>query len=627
MDRKLNSKKYFSIGILVVLLSLGNVEIYANTNSQQQNPSLKYTYEKIPEIPKNVNFDLNILFLGFEETRINLPKLQTNLPKWTGIIDRVSRNKFSYSNISSLKFFQNFTISYTFEFAEKSVVEQYAEYIENQVTDLPPNYSEHQWVNYIPSVPTENYFRNNIILGSKPTLLLIDTYTYDPINFIPHFYYQPMWGRQYTHGNPASYEIAGGGKESRFVWLDLSAGPANYSQDIGTPNSLGANNETITPIWDYETSDNSRLTSDISKYIKSAIEFKFLPSFGQTPLTPDEVIKFEYVKINIGNPSTDYYDKLDNEYILREYKQFNPMINWDYEILDWVWNEDSRFEDLMYDQLDSHEQVLKISRNTHIFLKAYSDRVFSKSTPKTNIIPIFLIGLPKGYIFFEEAWNLKFQAASYDDGESSPTYIIMGANDFNYQTEMVVGESRSTIITMHEIGHFLGLLHPFDAMIWKDIGGNAVPIQAQNWLWDFTYTQMSYLGAYPELSKMDIDTLMRGEIIEYLDNLIFDLEEDLPKLDKYQNSEQLFEYFNSAVNSIGSSLVEYQSYETLNNYNISLSYVFDGINALDNFTKLYNDLESDNDWTFQSDTVILFSAIGMIGIFATYIFILKKRKY
>jgi hypothetical protein len=293
--------------------------------------------------------------------------------------------------------------------------------------------------------------------------------------------------------------------------------------------------------------------------------------------------------------------------------------------LDWEWNEDPRFEAFMYDQLDSFENVLEITDITHVYLQAYTDKIFTKSDENTEIVPIFLFGLPDDYLFYDDSFGFPFQGASYDDNKRSATYIIMAANDFNYDTKMAIGESRSTIITMHEIGHHLGLLHPFDAMVWIGTQGNSIPVLAQNWLWDFTYTQMSYLGAYPEIAKMDIDTLMRGEIIIYLEKIIDKLETNYQLLQN-RTSIELVNQYNYVVESVSTSIQEYQDYSTIDNYNISLSLVFDGFQGLDNFTSLYSQLEDKENFLTSNINIGLIVGSTVALFFGIYVYLIKRRK-
>ena len=61
-----------------------------------------------------------------------------------------------------------------------------------------------------------------------------------------------------------------------------------------------------------------------------------------------------------------------------------------------------------------------------------------------------------------------------------------------------------TFVMMHEGGHGLGLSHPHDGWSWI-LGYNYL-----DWLWDLSYSQMTYAAHLNEVSYLDTQTLQRG---------------------------------------------------------------------------------------------------------------------
>lgn len=87
----------------------------------------------------------------------------------------------------------------------------------------------------------------------------------------------------------------------------------------------------------------------------------------------------------------------------------------------------------------------------------------------------------------------------------NPTNIVLDINIY---------EDRSfglTFVTMHEAGHAFGLSHPHDGFSWIEYQNTGYG-EIFDWLWDLSYTQMTYAHHYKEISIMDLSTYYRGVI-------------------------------------------------------------------------------------------------------------------
>ncbi|RMG22108.1 MAG: hypothetical protein D6732_26185 [Methanobacteriota archaeon] len=106
--------------------------------------------------------------------------------------------------------------------------------------------------------------------------------------------------------------------------------------------------------------------------------------------------------------------------------------------------------------------------------------------------------------------NFNFSAHVYQD-----YYWVFenpNLNPVNLTYEITTFEDRSfglTFVTMHEMGHAFGLSHPHDGFSWIDFNntGNG---EFLDWLWDMSYSQMTYAHHYREISIMDKFTYFRG---------------------------------------------------------------------------------------------------------------------
>ncbi len=77
-----------------------------------------------------------------------------------------------------------------------------------------------------------------------------------------------------------------------------------------------------------------------------------------------------------------------------------------------------------------------------------------------------------------------------------------------YYSDMSYG---LTVLTMHEIGHAIGLSHPHDGWSWLQYYETGFG-EFVDWQWDMSYTQMTYAADHREISFMDIQTYHRGII-------------------------------------------------------------------------------------------------------------------
>lgn len=357
----------------------------------------------IPSIPNSVNYDVDIVFLGINESQI-INSFVDRLPQWYAPVDTMEYLLSNYKKEYDL----NFTLSYHLHFLNPEKAKDYRTYLcANSAEDRSPWFiqPEQPTARYIHSDLAENYLSQNVVVSSNPTLIIIDTYSFDPVGHTPYYYnasYNEL-DEQFagSASNPipwaSTYQIAGGGADSRLLWLDLSAGSTVY-HSYGASTVGEVNDSSIPPIWSYDNNASSKFTDDLTKYVATALETRLLPSYGYLPwhIAVYEEMKFEMLLVDLDPSNFDFLSKINGDYIVAEYQRVNPFINWTYSLSEWEWASDPGFVYNLETYTDHTSKIYSLPE-----ILAYLDsnyrNIFNSSSSDTQIIPIFLFALPSGY--------------------------------------------------------------------------------------------------------------------------------------------------------------------------------------------------------------------------------------
>lgn len=434
-------RKITSIFLLLICVILINVDLsiylldYEFIDSTRHNSDLhskdlinsaSYKLESnkftIPDIPQLFEYDINLIFLGINNTILNESSLVNNLPQWYAPIDEM---QYWFDN--KIVFDINFSLRYHPYYLDQEVVQNYRDFLyNNSKEDLAPCFIQPEYTkaHYIHSSLVEEYLTQNIIIDQVPTLIIIDTYSFDPSNHTPYYYnstYNELDAefRGYL-SNPvpwgSTYQIAGGAKNSRLLWLDLSAGPTFYAGYSFESTEGEVSNVTIPPIWTYEglIDAKSKLTQDLVIYVTKAIETRILPSYTYIPPSPTKEVKFEMIMIDFDPSDYDYFSSINGSYIISEYQRINPLINWTYSISNWDWESDDDFIQIINTIFDNSTNVFYIQEFLSYFDDKFKD-LFNASTLEKLIIPIILFTYPSHYRF-EPDWG-GFTKTIYDEDE------------------------------------------------------------------------------------------------------------------------------------------------------------------------------------------------------------------
>lgn len=139
-----------------------------------------------------------------------------------------------------------------------------------------------------------------------------------------------------------------------------------------------------------------------------------------------------------------------------------------------------------------------------------------------------------------------------------------------------------TFVSMHEIGHGLGLSHPHDGYTWGEGAFLSKKGYFRYWLWDMTNTQMTYADQPHEISKMDVDSMQRASITgysEYIDETVYEILTTLADNHTFipypiqSRLQKTNEYLDDAR-------VSFTAYDDSDNYNKSLTHMMNAVDQI-----------------------------------------------
>ncbi|MFW9863680.1 MAG: M66 family metalloprotease [Candidatus Thorarchaeota archaeon] len=716
------------LGILFMFLLVSSWTAIPASGEQQTPTGIGL---ELPDFPTIFDYEITLIFLGINETRVDEASLIERLPAWYGPVDGM---------FWSSEYDEAFNIDYNILFADLESVIEFRTFIEEySVEDRAPSYlqPEHPRARYISSSEAENYLTSEVSSENTATLIIIDTYTQNPAEHIP-YYYNSTFNEldaelQGFTSTPipwcSTYQIAGGGEDSRLLWLDLSAGPTVY-HGFGASPAGGV--EYIKPIWEYEFLDdpNAALEDDLVEYITHAVEMRFIPSIGTKAGLAYEEVKLDVLLVDIADTTFQFEEMLNCEYIISEYKRVLPMIEWTYSVTECDWQADSSFSTAMNDAMNEDDMIF----DPGVILR-YLDANYASFTEETTkdklVIPIFLFLMPEGwtsypdwggfaklmagefaYIYGKQGLesvnpeyaaqqvmsilNLEIENNTYfitggnlgtqrtrisasltvhDGAVSVYTLDEYGFNQYNNslpfadllaeplsditnasgnvvsKMEMRIlgnyylviennGDTNATIDLevemtfdnfvgytwkiMHEIGHALGLNHPHEGYSYAnyDHPDTSAGIYL-DWLWDMSYSQISYANQAPTISQMDLDTLQREIVPRIWNDSVFKFNEIVTGAEESLGDipDDVLDRLIIAADLFNRSVEYYEDSSNLNNYNQSLRAAFEMWTALKTASILLN----------ANLNEILFGALGIsmgivLVITVPVVFSLKKRR-
>ena len=282
-----------------------------------------------PDVPqpgspilKDMPLQVNIIFMGIPESLIDINAISEELPKTYGQIQRQK-----HYMLDQFVIFNEFDISYDFSFSPASFADSYAAFVQNNHReDIAPWWLQEKGVAtswYVDVAKAQSWVTTNAPFKFDVgyTLIIVDTFHTNP-KIKTYYFYNASRPDLDVGRDPAPesnmFSIAFGGS-SRYLLLDLTAGPSNY-QD--TPN--------LKLIVDYTESELDQLNKDLAFYIQSAVELRFTPSYLYTPLYRPSY--FVNMTIFSKDPSFSYARYFSKQRMLDEFHEFLPFSTFSGEV-------------------------------------------------------------------------------------------------------------------------------------------------------------------------------------------------------------------------------------------------------------------------------------------------------
>jgi hypothetical protein len=480
---------FVSITLLLVapLSRFNSSRVYADSSSYPKPAHLG------TPVLTNMPLQINVLLLGVPQNLVDEQRVQSQLEKWYTQIDRAR-----YVATGKMEMYANFSLKYNFVFVTPTLANAYAQFLSNRhLEDLSPpglrQYTPSAW--YVNAYLAESWLRNNLTIPSEGyTLIVIDTSHTSP-SISNYYFYDGTLPDPDTHLTPkqftSSYMIGyGGDAPNRFLFLDLNAGPTCYFIPINCPNDAD-----VRPINAYDfahSSDVGAFNDDLGRYIRNAVDLRFVPSPLYRPVYRDSF----YLNVTIfsGDPTIQYSNYLNMTHVLTVFHALIPLSNFTGGVHEVPIQKDPGLYATVQSATNGDGR-LNGSKVESYFLQNYGHYVAASGT--TKVLPIFILG---GYLFSQ----FFGEAASTSDGNFG--FVMEGIN----QTILARGDGL-TYVSIHETSHALGLPHPHDGFDWT-LYRNGIGIPAGNlpgelvfWAYDYSGSMTTYAidNIFPDQMNYD----------------------------------------------------------------------------------------------------------------------------
>ncbi len=505
---------FISLFFVIIFFKLNNLFICDNTIDYTADPNLERAQSEIiltnPLEPFYIesSIPINIIFIGFDSVYINTSYINNSLedlikPTYREIID--DEIKSSYMGAI-------YNLEYNYYFSDGTSLElDFANYLTSIETDILPPY---QLLKYNPTATTakeysavdaitwldnniNNYFSE---INNSYCFYLIDLYTH---GLIQDYHYYSIVFEDTTIGSPSIIEytiLYGGEIPNRGVFLDLSAGPI-YHYDfipIEDPMIDGVSPEEIPPIWEYSFPlDKDALNNEFIEYIRDLSNYIFLPCYVYEPMIYEEknnirIVIFDNTTGNLFSSNPNNY--IDKNLVKSCIEELIPNSQWDVSIhTESIYNF-PELERLIMEVKNSSIIQSRIYENITAYLKNF----YNELGIFEDTIPVFMFALPENII----------DARLGITGVSLFERVIV--IDGGYDSEILTDH---TNLIVHEVGHEIGLLHPFN---YYTIDKDNMENLHVDFLFNFISTPMSYLHSDTSYSTFDRDAIARAHSFKYI---------------------------------------------------------------------------------------------------------------
>jgi len=353
---------------------------------QRSQTVLGTSLSDFPDVPQpgspiltDIPLQVNLIFMGIPESLIDISEITEELPK---TYSQIQREK--HFMLDQFVIFNEFNIEYDFSFSPANFANSYAAFIQNNHReDIAPWWLQEKGVAkswYIDVARAQSWVTSNAPFKFDVgyTLVIVDTFHTNPK--IENYYFYNASRPDLDIGrDPAPernmFSIAFGGS-SRYLVLDLTAGPSNYRD---TPN--------IKLIVEYAENEVGQLNKDLAFYIQSAVELRFIPSYLYTPLYRPSY--FVNVTIFSKDPSFSYARYFNKQRMLDEFHEFLPFSTFSGEVREIPAEDDEE----LFQVIDQATDQYGVMNYTIVLDYLMANRgEYIASHGDDYVIPVFVFG-------------------------------------------------------------------------------------------------------------------------------------------------------------------------------------------------------------------------------------------
>jgi len=310
--------------------------------------------------------------------------------------------------------------------------------------------------------------------------------------------------------------MIGWGGQQRFYYVDLSAGsvPHDYSftdhipiQEFGLKRVSGFGPKTIK---EYKRTTET-ITNYVADYVSEAVRNLFVPSYVYYPTLSKKYSIQIFLFSEIDRLSKDNYAELLNTDIVKSaFRDLIPSASWDVQVTFRYLREDAGIKKA-FESSKIFEQQREVYDKERLLYRYFDERIiyyhlqqnmatYVEKKDDVVILPAFVLLISQGGSIVT-SWKNDIRGGLRATIEPERFPRTFGAASYG---DMVIGvQSERTIyswgggltqLVIHELGHSVGLMHPFS------YGSTQ----------DYVPSAMSYSTYEYGFSQFDKDALARG---------------------------------------------------------------------------------------------------------------------
>ncbi|MFW9856389.1 MAG: hypothetical protein ACFFFG_15155 [Candidatus Thorarchaeota archaeon] len=457
----------------------------------------------INSFPSSLVYDINLVFIGMNESHMNVSSLVDSLPR----ISQISR----YVPLSYLfETFINYSINYHVFFMEPALAIDLSDAI-TKIGDYGftlemglywsgrTNITQYRRLQ-VPS--TRDFLSNNLntyrttsgyspaILSTSPTIFFTNFFVNNSIfwqngNPVPHVFYLTRadqdTGLVSDLRLDSRYSPGFEWPDARWILLDLSSGPCPYEAvDLEYTNFFETSEETI---------DLNSRTSEMTTLVRSVVLARFLPTYVYEPIWKP-TIELDLLVYHDSNFSTS--NDIDFNVVkssIQDLFPFSP-VTLNYDSFEIVGGDEV---DQYFDYIGGYSDYATWASQLIDFVASKEIQVFG-NIDENNVLRL-LTGV------FATSRVSSNRSLGYTYGPLGSNRALGSVVTLSPLTSDTTKEGYTQTI-IHELGHGLGLRHPHDFRY----NGNLYKI----WSWDIAETPLSYFHSVYQFSLLDKDASLRG---------------------------------------------------------------------------------------------------------------------